>query len=219
MAVSVELFARYGFAGTNIQDICAATGLSVGTLYHHFGSKEELLATTYLTVLNRYQAGALPLLDGSAPASEVVKSTVAYHLRWLLDHPTESRFLLQFLGADQHIEAAPAELIEENERFLARVNDWLEGAMASGEMRAMSFRSVVALLIGPVHQWVRLWVMEQEPVDFDQVAGVLSDGAWAALCGPSGADGQGRTPATKPGRPKRAGGRSRTGPGSPTGTE
>src|SRR5580658_5705157 len=87
MAVAVDLFAQNGFVGTNIQDICAATGLSVGTLYHHFGSKEELLATTYLTVLNRYQAGALRLLDLDSPALEVVTETVLYHLSWLISHP------------------------------------------------------------------------------------------------------------------------------------
>jgi AcrR family transcriptional regulator len=185
MAVACELFARNGFAGTNIQDICAATGLSVGTLYHHFGSKEELLATTYLTVLNRYQAGALPLLDSTAPAEVVVKETVLYHLSWLIGHPTEARFLLQFIGADQHIEAAPPELVKENEEFLAAVKAWLESAMNSREIKRMSFRSVVALLIGPIHLWVRDWVMEQEPVDLASVADILADGSWAALRGSS----------------------------------
>jgi AcrR family transcriptional regulator len=181
MAVAVDLFARNGFAGTNIQDICAATGLSVGTLYHHFGSKEELLAATYLTVLNRYQAGARLLLDLESPALEVVTETVRYHLSWLISHPTEARFLLQFIGADQHMEAAPPPLVQENEDFLAAVKAWLESAMTRGEIKRMSFRSVVALLIGPVHQWVRDWVMQPEPVDLASEAELLADGAWAAL--------------------------------------
>jgi AcrR family transcriptional regulator len=183
ISVACALFARNGFAGTNIREICSATRLSVGTLYHHFGSKEALLATTYLTVLNRYMTGALPLLDSTSPAEVVIKETVFYHLSWLVDHPTEARFLLQFIGGDPHIEAAPSELVRENEDWLAAVKAWVETAMSSGQIKRIPFRSVVALLIGPMYQWVRDWLLEQEPVDLVLEAEILADGSWAALRG------------------------------------
>jgi AcrR family transcriptional regulator len=40
---ALELFAERGFAGTSIRDIANATGLSLSTIYHHFGNKEGLL--------------------------------------------------------------------------------------------------------------------------------------------------------------------------------
>ena len=54
---SAHLFNQKGFAGTSLQDIMAATGLTKGGIYGHFESKEEIAlaafehATSYLTRL------------------------------------------------------------------------------------------------------------------------------------------------------------------------
>ena len=44
MAAATNLFAERGFAGTNLQDIAEATGLTRPALYHYFKSKESLLS-------------------------------------------------------------------------------------------------------------------------------------------------------------------------------
>ncbi|AKG35789.1 TetR/AcrR family transcriptional regulator [Paenibacillus durus] len=36
------LFSQKGYKGVSINDICAATGLSKGSIYHHFKNKEDL---------------------------------------------------------------------------------------------------------------------------------------------------------------------------------
>jgi len=43
MAAGLRLFARKGFAFTNIKDIAQEAGISTGLIYRHFASKEELL--------------------------------------------------------------------------------------------------------------------------------------------------------------------------------
>ena len=54
---AAHLFNQKGFAGTSMQDIMAATGLTKGGIYGHFESKEEIAlaafehATSYLTRL------------------------------------------------------------------------------------------------------------------------------------------------------------------------
>ncbi len=40
---AIELFQTYGYEKTTIQDISKATETSVGSIYHHFGSKEGIL--------------------------------------------------------------------------------------------------------------------------------------------------------------------------------
>lgn len=44
MAAAEELFARYGFKKTSIDDIARAAGIGKGSVYLHFASKEELFA-------------------------------------------------------------------------------------------------------------------------------------------------------------------------------
>ncbi len=42
LAVAAEVFAYHGYAGTRMDDIIAASGMTKGAIYFHFGSKEEL---------------------------------------------------------------------------------------------------------------------------------------------------------------------------------
>ena len=43
IATAAEMFVEKGYEKTSIQDILKVLGLSKGGLYHHFGSKEEIL--------------------------------------------------------------------------------------------------------------------------------------------------------------------------------
>src|ERR1044071_6606272 len=40
---AIDLFAERGFHGTGIRDIATAAGATLSSLYHHFGSKDDLL--------------------------------------------------------------------------------------------------------------------------------------------------------------------------------
>lgn len=56
-----ELLLRRGYSATSVDDICSTAGVSKGSFYHFFGSKEEL----GLAVLNRfYQEGMRLVGDG-----------------------------------------------------------------------------------------------------------------------------------------------------------
>jgi AcrR family transcriptional regulator len=54
-----ELMARIGYDKTSISMICRASGLPVGSLYHHFGSKAGLLTAVMTRGADRFYA-AMP---------------------------------------------------------------------------------------------------------------------------------------------------------------
>lgn len=173
-----------GDSGTFIQEVCARAGVSVGTLYHHFGSKDRLIATLHYTLLDEYQSYAEPVLAADPPAEEGVKDTVRSHIRWLVDHPRPATFLLQQPFAGYRSDQVPAELLRRNDEFLAAVHGWLDRRMAGGEMRRLPFDEVVALLIGPVHHWVRGALYRDPETAVSKASGAaedLAEGAWQAL--------------------------------------
>jgi TetR/AcrR family acrAB operon transcriptional repressor len=43
IATAIDCFARYGYAGTSIERIARAAGVTKGALYYHFRDKEQLL--------------------------------------------------------------------------------------------------------------------------------------------------------------------------------
>jgi AcrR family transcriptional regulator len=53
LAAARELFTAQGFGNVTVADITARAGVSVGSLYHHFGSKDQL----YLRLWRNYGLG------------------------------------------------------------------------------------------------------------------------------------------------------------------
>jgi TetR/AcrR family transcriptional regulator len=60
---ALGLFARKGYEGAGVQEIVAAAGVTKPTLYHHFGSKEGLLAALLAQRMDAFldELAALPL--------------------------------------------------------------------------------------------------------------------------------------------------------------
>ena len=58
-AAALELFVEKGFAGTRLEDVAARAGVSKGTLYLYFDSKEALFKSVI-------QEGIVPILEEGA---------------------------------------------------------------------------------------------------------------------------------------------------------
>ena len=184
LEATLDVFIDVGESGTFIQEVCQRSDVSVGTLYHHFGSKDQLIATLHYTLLGDYQSGAGPILARDPDAEDGVRDTVAYHVRWLVDHPRPATFLLQQPFAGYRSEQVPPHLLAANQEFLATVHGWLDRRMTEGSLRRLPFDVVVALLIGPIHHWVRgeLFIdPARAAAKADRATTALADGAWAAL--------------------------------------
>ena len=184
LQAALDTFIDVGESGTFIHEVCKRAEVSVGTLYHHFGSKDQLIATLHYTLLVEYQSGAGPILAADPAAEKGIRDTVAYHVDWLVNHPRPAMFLLQQPFAGYRSENVPADLISENDEFLGIVHTWLQRRMAEGSLRSLPYNVVVALLIGPVHMWVRgeLYMGAERAAAKTGAATIsLADGAWQAL--------------------------------------
>jgi AcrR family transcriptional regulator len=53
LEIAERLLDQTGFAGTSMEAVSAAAGITKGTLYHHFSSKDALVTTMLYTVLDR----------------------------------------------------------------------------------------------------------------------------------------------------------------------
>jgi AcrR family transcriptional regulator len=91
IAAAVEVMAVHGYHGTSVRDIAAAAGTSPAVLYHHFGSKQALLATMLDRGLDVLVAATEQALDlaGDDPADRL-RAIVEAHVRVHLDSQRES---------------------------------------------------------------------------------------------------------------------------------
>ncbi len=60
---ALACFTEKGYTNTSIEDVCSQSGASVGSLYHHFSSKERLASAVYLEGIRDYQIGLAAELE------------------------------------------------------------------------------------------------------------------------------------------------------------
>ena len=69
---SAHVFAQRGYHATGLSDLCEATGLGKGALYHYIGSKEELLAAIHDRVMDEVMLGADRVVEaGGSPSQQL----------------------------------------------------------------------------------------------------------------------------------------------------
>ena len=68
--VSLELFARYGFRRTRVEDIAGELEVAAGTLYRYARSKRELYEKTVSFGIRRWQARVFDAIAGIGDARE-----------------------------------------------------------------------------------------------------------------------------------------------------
>jgi AcrR family transcriptional regulator len=63
LKVAMELFARKGYAGSSIREICRAAGVTKPVLYYHFRGKEHLYQELMLDLFNQTRKNLLRLSE------------------------------------------------------------------------------------------------------------------------------------------------------------
>ena len=180
LAAALAEFTAHGVSGGSIEGIRSRSGASVGSIYHHFGGKEELAATLYVEGLRSYQEGFVAALDEAASTREGVEDAVRHHLAWIADHPELAGFLL--LERDARVLVGSSEALRLlNVRFFRAVRDWTGPRVRAGELRALEPEVLTALWIGPSQELARHWLADASRVSLTKAAPDLAGAAWRSL--------------------------------------
>jgi AcrR family transcriptional regulator len=77
LAGATECLRRYGLSGTTSRAIAAASGVNLGAITYHFGSKDELVARALLETVTGWLAPAMAILKEDMDAAERLVAAVA----------------------------------------------------------------------------------------------------------------------------------------------
>jgi AcrR family transcriptional regulator len=69
LKVATKLFAKYGFAGTSMDEIAERVGIRKASLYHHFSSKQEI----YEELIKRVFAEIIKIFQVSFSSGDILK--------------------------------------------------------------------------------------------------------------------------------------------------
>lgn len=81
-----KLMADHGYAATSISAICRASGLPVGSIYHHFGSKAGVLAAVMERGTVRFYASLASLVRENSSPEQRLEQYYAHAPGLLLDN-------------------------------------------------------------------------------------------------------------------------------------
>lgn len=84
---SAHLFNLKGYAGTSIQDVMAATGLTKGGIYGHFESKEEIAVAAFEFASQHIIRLLSDKIAGHTSATAKLKALMAFYKTYLFTPP------------------------------------------------------------------------------------------------------------------------------------
>ena len=151
VAAALALFAEQGFAATRMRDVAKRAGVSKGTVYLYFQSKEDLLrAAVRGSIVPILDIGDDLELDSDASATSLLDRLLRdwvgeFERRGVTGVP---RLVMAEAGnfpeiAQEYVSA----VIQRSRRLFARV---LKRGMRDGEFRAFDVRAAVDVLLAPV---------------------------------------------------------------------
>jgi AcrR family transcriptional regulator len=169
---ALEEFTRHGYAGTRLDDVAARAGVTKGTIYVYFPSKELL----FHAVIRKFQH---PLLDDVHKFIDISKSSAIEFLRAFL------RFIYVDMQTGRERREVLRLMIAEAERFPELAEDYhreviapaietlrevIRQGVARGEIRrsaALEFPEIVIAPAALMHLWLLVF-SRRPPMDADR---------------------------------------------------
>ena len=181
LAAALECFDERGFAAATIEEIRALSGASIGSIYHHFGGKEQIAAELYVGGLRGYQQGFVRALEQDPDDAEGgIRAVVIHHLRWVRRNPRLARFLMNRRETELRL-ATEARIRELNREFFPRVQAWLRRQVDAGALRPLPLDLWEPVLLGPCQELARLWLAGRTRISLQAAERELAESAWRAV--------------------------------------
>jgi AcrR family transcriptional regulator len=164
---SAHVFARVGYHGTGITELCAANGLGKGALYHYIGSKEELLAAIHDRVMDEVLQGVERVRGSAEPPSAQLALLGEEQLDIIARYPDH---VWVFLHDFQALSGERAQEFRERRREFERaVEDIIREGIERGEFREVEPRLTALAWLG-MYNWAYLWLHPDGPLSAQDVA-------------------------------------------------
>lgn len=183
LRAALESFSGKGFTETTVEDIRRLSGASVGSIYHHFESKEMLALALYLEGCNDLNSNLLTCLTTVHPR-EGIKAMVRTYLDWYAQHPNLGQYMIQAANTE-YLGAQVQKLRETVDILPVRLLDWLTPFMEDGTIVRIAQDLYVPLVLGPSKEFVRRWLRARLPEEIQKAREPLAEAAWIVLSTPA----------------------------------
>jgi AcrR family transcriptional regulator len=169
---STTLFYERGYHATTMRDIASAVGIKAGSLYNHYGGKEEILLRICIETSSKLYEGAIAVLEGVDDVEEQLRKYIIWHVTFHAAYREASRVTdtqFHYLGAKNR--TAVVEIRDAHEQLL---RDILQRGARQQRWSASNIR-VISIGIETMCTEVDGWFRPDGELTPDQIATIYAD--------------------------------------------
>lgn len=180
MDAAIAVFAKSGWSGFTIHAVAKKSRVSLGSLYHHFGSMDGIAAAAWSRALTRLLDGLARACAPKRSARASVEALVLGYLDFTEQHRDEALFIHASSWATFLPEHA-ARLGAEKQRAFAPLLTKFTGYVSDGALLEASPAMLEMLLIGPAAETARRWLSDDPSIDLAEARRLLPGATWRAV--------------------------------------
>ncbi|MBO8173419.1 MAG: TetR/AcrR family transcriptional regulator [Bacillaceae bacterium] len=170
METSIRLFGEKGFTETSIQDIVDAIGVTKGTFYYYFNSKQELLKDIHLDYIKAIlKQQELIVTDPDKDCKTKMRDIIYMLIQNIRTKRQSARIFLREMRnlSGEHVE----QIKQKRDEFRQNFQRLIEKGIEQGEFKSGLRADMITLGILGMTNWSYQWyrpdgdVSEEELVD------------------------------------------------------
>ena len=175
---AARLFREQGFLGTSVAEIATAAWITKSSLYHHFASKQALLAEILTDTASRVTPAVEAIASADLPAADRLRAAARCHVVELI-HDQDK--VACFVEEGRFLESEYRDVfVAARDRYEQSFRRILEDGVRSGEFRPLSVSLASLAVLGMCNSVVH-WYQPSGRLDVDTVAEEFADLAVKAL--------------------------------------
>ena len=177
---ALSCFIDKGVENTTIADIRDASGVSVGSIYHHFASKDGIVIALFLTGMHDHSRNQEQALNAAASAEAGVKAIVRCYIDWIHKNPDWARFVFRYRSLVENSEQSH-ENEDQKKAHFRRLKDWFAPYFENQEIQKLPFEIYHSLIIGPAQDFALRWLAGKTKGALIDYRELYAEAAWQAV--------------------------------------
>ncbi len=177
---ALQLFNEHGIDPTTIEIIRAESQTSVGSIYHHFGNKEGVVAALYMAALDDQARLRDAYTCGVDSSRDWVYAMVFSYVDWVVGQPQWARF--QYQARYAVAQSAFGEQLKETNRLRnAQLRDWFSDPAHRRDLKDLPRELIPSLIIGSAESYCRAWLSGRVKQSPELHKKLLAESAWLTV--------------------------------------